>query len=98
MSIVIRKAKESDLGAVEDICREIHRAEEEGKITTGWIRGVYPTRAVAKAALGRAASRAPRPRQPGGGREAETAKQRKEQKACSRTLITFSCAVHGCII
>ena len=48
---MIRKAKPGDLDAVERIYAEIHDAEEAGVLTTGWIRGVYPTRASAEAAL-----------------------------------------------
>ena len=49
----IRKATIQDISDVEAIYNEIHDAEDAGKITTGWIRGVYPVRSVAEAALGR---------------------------------------------
>lgn len=50
---MIRKATWSDLDAVEGLCNEIHDAEEAGIITTGWLRGVYPSRESARAALDR---------------------------------------------
>ncbi|MBR4502907.1 MAG: GNAT family N-acetyltransferase [Clostridia bacterium] len=50
---MIRKASAADLDKVESIYDLIHRAEEEGKASTGWIRGTYPTRATAEAALER---------------------------------------------
>ena len=49
----IRKATISDLDAVARIYDAQHTAEEAGKSTVGWIRGVYPTRATAQAALDR---------------------------------------------
>ena len=51
--IMIRKATEADLSAVEAIYNEIHDAEEKGLITTGWLKGIYPVRAVAESALQR---------------------------------------------
>ena len=50
---MIRKADMKDLDAVESLYQEIHDAESTGLITTGWIRGIYPTRATAEAALSR---------------------------------------------
>ena len=47
----IRKAKLFDIPGVAKLYDAIHDAEEAGKITTGWLRGVYPTRAVAEEAL-----------------------------------------------
>jgi len=41
--MIIRKAEEKDLQTVADIYEEIHTAEENGNVTIGWIRGVYPT-------------------------------------------------------
>lgn len=49
----VRKATVSDLEAVDRIYNELHQAEEEGQITVGWARGVYPTRETAEAALKR---------------------------------------------
>jgi len=50
--MLIRKATMEDISAVEKIYSDIHTAEEQGKTTTCWIRGVYPTRAVAENACG----------------------------------------------
>lgn len=50
---MIRRAVYSDLDAVARIYEEILQAEEDGAVTTGWIRGVYPVRATAEAALKR---------------------------------------------
>ena len=49
----IRKATKSDLDGVTRIYDAAHDAEEAGKTTVGWIRGVYPTRETAQAALDR---------------------------------------------
>ena len=49
----IRKASPADLPGVEKIYDDLHDAEESGLVTIGWIRGVYPTRATAGAALDR---------------------------------------------
>ncbi len=50
---MIRKAEERDLDAVDGLYQKIHDAETAGLITTGWIRGIYPIRATAEAALAR---------------------------------------------
>ena len=50
---IVRKATRSDLNAVEKIYEDVHTSEETGKQEIGWIRGVYPTRATAQAALDR---------------------------------------------
>lgn len=49
----IRKATAQDIDAVEKIYDAIHTAEETNRQTIGWIRGVYPTRGTAEAALKR---------------------------------------------
>ena len=49
----IRRAMLFDLNSVSAIYEEIHQAEAAGKCTTGWLRGVYPVRATAEAALQR---------------------------------------------
>lgn len=49
----IRKATANDLDSIEKIYDDIHTAEENGKQTIGWIRGVYPIRATAENALKR---------------------------------------------
>lgn len=51
--MTIRKALETDIDAVEKLYDEIHTAEEAGRQTIGWIRGVYPIRATAEAAVRR---------------------------------------------
>lgn len=50
---MIRKAEEKDLDAIALIYDKIISAEEAGKVTIGWQRGVYPTRDTAKSALSR---------------------------------------------
>ena len=50
---MIRKAVPSDLDGVEAIYNELHQAEEDGTAVIGWIRGIYPVRATAEAALQR---------------------------------------------
>jgi len=50
---MIRKAERKDLEAVDGLYQEIHDAEAAGLITTGWIRGIYPIRETAEAALTR---------------------------------------------
>ena len=49
----IRKATTADLDAVVAVYDAQHAAEEAGMTTVGWVRGVYPTRATAQAALDR---------------------------------------------
>ena len=48
---MIRKATESDIPAIAGIYGRIHDAEAAGRLTTGWLRDVYPTEATARAAL-----------------------------------------------
>ena len=48
---MIRKAVEPDIPAIAGIYDRIHDAEAAGRLTTGWLRGVYPTEATARAAL-----------------------------------------------
>lgn len=47
----IRPATAHDLARIEEIYNAIHTAEEAGKVSIGWVRGVYPTRATAQAGL-----------------------------------------------
>jgi ribosomal protein S18 acetylase RimI-like enzyme len=47
----IRKATEADLAGAAAVYERVHDAEEAGLTHTGWVRGVYPTRATAEAAL-----------------------------------------------
>lgn len=53
MKITVRKATMQDLDAIKKIYDNLHTAEENGIITTGWVRGVYPTEDTAAAAIGR---------------------------------------------
>lgn len=48
---IIRPAAAHDLARIEEIYDAIHTAEEAGAASIGWVRGVYPTRATAQAAL-----------------------------------------------
>lgn len=51
--MIIRKAIPSDIPDVSVIYEAIHTAEEAGLATIGWVRGVYPTKQTAEAALKR---------------------------------------------
>nr|WP_311565543.1 GNAT family N-acetyltransferase [Peptoniphilus grossensis] len=51
--MIIRKAEARDLDAIESIYNKILLKEEEGEVTTGWERGIYPRRETAEAALKR---------------------------------------------
>lgn len=51
--MTIRKASVHALDGIEAIYSAIHDFEERGERTTGWIRGVYPTRVTAEQALKR---------------------------------------------
>lgn len=53
MQVNIRKALAADIDAINEIYEHIHTEKEQGQVNTGWIRGVYPTRATAEAALSR---------------------------------------------
>ena len=48
-----RKAAEDDVAAVAEIYENIHAAERAGRLSTGWIAGVYPVENTARAALER---------------------------------------------
>lgn len=48
---MFRKATTQDLDRIAEIYAENHTEEEAGRITTGWIRGVYPTRETAEASV-----------------------------------------------
>ena len=50
---MIRKAAAADIDAVASVYERIHTAEEAGEASIGWIRGVYPERVTALAALER---------------------------------------------
>lgn len=47
----IRSAVGTDVAAIAEMYEAIHTEEEQGRAVIGWIRGVYPTRATAEAAL-----------------------------------------------
>lgn len=51
--MIIRKAEARDLDAIESIYNKILLKEEEGEVTIGWKRGIYPRRETAEAALKR---------------------------------------------
>ncbi|MDO5541032.1 MAG: GNAT family N-acetyltransferase [Eubacteriales bacterium] len=51
--MMIRKAAENDLQQIEEIYSDIHTEEEQGRVTIGWDRNVYPIRETAQAALQR---------------------------------------------
>ena len=48
---IIRKGEPRDIAAIAEIYDRILDREEAGGISTGWIRGVYPTAGTAQAAL-----------------------------------------------
>lgn len=48
---MFRKAAEEDIGRIAEIYDEIHTEEEAGRVTTGWIRGIYPSRETAEASV-----------------------------------------------
>lgn len=50
---MIRRATEGDIPAVATIYEKLHIEEEAGRVTIGWIRGVYPTEETARQALHR---------------------------------------------
>ena len=51
--MIFRKAAAADLSAVNEIYEQIHTEEEAGRVSIGWIRGVYPTEKNAAASLQR---------------------------------------------
>ena len=48
---MIRKATAADIPAVTAIYNALLDREEQGMLTTGWTRGVYPTEQTARDAL-----------------------------------------------
>lgn len=50
---MIRLANFADVDAIEKIYDEIHTAQEQGVLNTGWARGVYPVRKTALDAVDR---------------------------------------------
>ena len=53
LAMEFRKATAADLDSIEEIYDRIHDAEQAGELTTGWLRGIYPTRDTAMAAIER---------------------------------------------
>ncbi|MBQ6048946.1 MAG: GNAT family N-acetyltransferase, partial [Oscillospiraceae bacterium] len=49
--LIFREADTNDLDQIEGIYSRNHDEEEAGRISTGWIRDVYPTRETAKEAV-----------------------------------------------
>ncbi len=50
---MIRKAVPGDARKIAEIYEAIHDAEEQGRMTVGWCRGVYPVLQTAEAAIER---------------------------------------------
>lgn len=48
---MFRLADENDLDRIEEIYDALHSAENQGKTTSGWVKGVYPTRKTAESAI-----------------------------------------------
>lgn len=48
---MFRKATIDDINRIVEIYDEIHTENEAGRMTTEWIRGVYPTRQTAEASI-----------------------------------------------
>ncbi len=51
--LTIHKARWQDIDAIVDIYNKIHTSEENGQVTIGWDRTIYPTRQTASDALNR---------------------------------------------
>ena len=52
-TLIFRKAVASDLDAVTAIYDRLHAQEDAGRVTIGWVTGVYPIRFDAEQALAR---------------------------------------------
>ncbi|MCD8066491.1 MAG: GNAT family N-acetyltransferase [Oscillospiraceae bacterium] len=50
---MIRKAVTADIESVDEIYSKVHTEEEQGRVTVGWARGVYPTKQTAADAVSR---------------------------------------------
>jgi len=48
---MIRKATDRDIAVIAAIYTRIHEAEAAGRLSTGWLKDVYPTETTARAAL-----------------------------------------------
>ena len=51
--MIFRHAATDDLDRIEEIYERIHDYEEQGKLSIGWARGVYPVRQTAADAIAR---------------------------------------------
>ena len=51
--MIFRHAASEDLDRIEEIYERIHDYEEQGKLSIGWARGVYPVRQTAADAIAR---------------------------------------------
>lgn len=51
--LIFRKASENDIEKVGKIYSDIHSCEEQGMVTIGWIRDIYPTLGTAQKAFER---------------------------------------------
>ena len=49
--MLIRKADENDIKEINEIYDRVLEREERGEISTGWIRGVYPTEKTVREAF-----------------------------------------------
>lgn len=49
--ITVRKALAKDIDGVAAIYNAIFDREEKGELTTGWVRGIYPSRVAAEEAF-----------------------------------------------
>ena len=49
--MMIRKATDRDIATIAGIYARIHEAEAAGRLSTGWLKGIYPTEATARTAL-----------------------------------------------
>ncbi len=52
-TLTFRKAAASDLDAVTAIYDRLHAQEDAGRVTIGWVTGVYPVRFDAEQAAAR---------------------------------------------
>lgn len=50
-TISFRRANMHDLDRISEIYELVHTEIEAGRSTTGWVRGVYPTRETAEASI-----------------------------------------------
>lgn len=49
--MIFRKASIEDLDRIEEIYNNIHLEESKGIVSTGWEKGIYPTRKTAEEAI-----------------------------------------------